>query len=457
MVGAAGAKLGRNLRPLAGRQLRCVDAQLVSKGLRSPKDRPRFRRRERWLVAPGVAEDGLCLEGGQHLFHQGSQIRRPVDVRRNDMGAEKGRDDPKRCPRGKLPQDVEGLRLAGQVQPVAGLRLDGGGAVGEESVRAGFGERQQAGGIGRPRRPHGTRNAALARLLCPVVTPAHPLSELIRSGAGEDRVGMGIDQSGDDACARGVELVTVQLDLGVELAILPDPDHSSLARRQGAVGDAAKRIAVIRHHGGQLTGMPKCEVGVDHVAFTSDRAIDAVLAGEVDGSLIAGVGMADHPHPRVGGEHPLQPVRHRRRAVGNHHHASMDRVSDANPTAVMDRDPAGPGGGVHQRVQDGPIGNGVAAITHPLGFAIGGRDRAGIEMIPPDDDRGTQLARLHQFVEAKPDLGALAVAEPADPGRQTLELDALAREPQPAVQVVVVGQRLHDRAVGAIDVLGFAA
>src|SRR5438067_1762118 len=59
-------------------------------------------------------------------------------------------------------------------------------------------------------------------------------------------------------------------------------------------------------------------------------------------------------------------------------------------------------------------------------------------------------------VSTRSSLSAL-VAEPADPGRQTLELDALAREPQPTVQVVVVGQRLHNRAVGAIDVLRFAA
>src|SRR5207237_8662002 len=101
----------------------------------------------------------------------------------------------------------------------------------------------------------------------------------------------------------------------------------------------------------------------------------------------------------------------------------MDGVPDANPTAVVDGDPAGPGSGVEERVQDGPVGDGIATIPHRLGLAIGGRDRAGIEMIPPDDDRGPQLTGPDQFVETQPDLCALAVAEPADPRRYALDRD----------------------------------
>src|SRR4029077_7499535 len=67
------------------------------------------------------------------------------------------------------------------------------------------------------------------------------------------------------------------------------------------------------------------------------------------------------------------------------------------------------------------------------------------------------FAGLHHLVETQADLRALAVAKPADAGRQALELDALARQPQPAMEVLVIGKRLHDGAIGAIDVLWVAA
>ena len=50
----------------------------------------------------------------------------------------------------------------------------------------------------------------------------------------------------------------------------------------------------------------------------------------------------------------------------------------------------------------------------------------------------------------------LAVAEPADPRGQSLEVHALLRHAQPADEMLVVLERLHERAVGGEDVLGIA-
>ena len=61
-----------------------------------------------------------------------------------------------------------------------------------------------------------------------------------------------------------------------------------------------------------------------------------------------------------------------------------------------------------------------------------------------------------QVVERQPGLVALAVAEPADPGRQPLERDPLLRAAHPLLQPVVVGEQVHHGLVGGGDVLRVA-
>ena len=62
----------------------------------------------------------------------------------------------------------------------------------------------------------------------------------------------------------------------------------------------------------------------------------------------------------------------------------------------------------------------------------------------------------HEVVERQARLVALAVAEPADPGRQALERDALLGAADPLVQLLVVGEEVEHGAVGGGDVLGVA-
>src|SRR5262249_60129963 len=77
-------------------------------------------------------------------------------------------------------------------------------------------------------------------------------------------------------------------------------------------------------------------------------------------------------------------------------------------------------------------------------------------MVAADDDRRLELTPRHHLVEGEPDLGAVAEAEPADAGRQALELDPLPRHVEPGVEMAVGGKQLLHLGIGAVDVLGIA-
>ena len=105
---------------------------------------------------------------------------------------------------------------------------------------------------------------------------------------------------------------------------------------------------------------------------------------------IAGVGVAHDAEPGIARQHALELLVRLARAVGDDDHAGVQRVADADAAAVVDRHPGGAARRVEQRVEDRPVGDGVAAVAHAFGFAVGRRDRPGVEMIAADDDR-----RLH--------------------------------------------------------------
>ena len=124
------------------------------------------------------------------------------------------------------------------------------------------------------------------------------------------------------------------------------------------------------------------------------RDLDAALAGDVDRPLVAGVDVAHDAGAGVGGEHALEAGRGLRRAVGDHHHAGVDRVAHADAAAVVDGDPGGAGHGVEERVQDRPVGHRVGAVAHGLGLAVGRGHRARVEVVAADDDRAPSPGRV---------------------------------------------------------------
>ena len=59
---------------------------------------------------------------------------------------------------------------------------------------------------------------------------------------------------------------------------------------------------------------------------------------------------------------------------------------------------------------------------HRLGLPVRRGHRAAVQVIAAEHDRRLHLAALHQLVEAQAGQVPLAVAEPADPRRQALEV-----------------------------------
>src|SRR6187200_2767852 len=73
-------------------------------------------------------------------------------------------------------------------------------------------------------------------------------------------------------------------------------------------------------------------------------------------------------------------------------------------------------------------------------------------MITADDDRRADLACCDQVVEGQAGLVALAVTEPANPGRQPLETDLLSSAAQPLMEPIIVGKQIQYSVVGNFDV-----
>ena len=78
-------------------------------------------------------------------------------------------------------------------------------------------------------------------------------------------------------------------------------------------------------------------------------------------------------------------------------------------------------------------------------------------MIAPDDDRRRYLAGSDQLIERRPGARPLAIAEPADPCRQSLEGHPLLGHGDPAMQSGIVREELQDGLVRPPDVRWVAA
>src|SRR5262249_39368873 len=133
-------------------------------------------------------------------------------------------------------------------------------------------------------------------------------------------------------------------------------------------------------------------------------------------------------------------------------HAGVLRIAYADATTVVDTHPRGTRRGVDQSVQQGPIGDRVRPIAHAFRLAERTGDAAGIKVIAADHDRRLQLAGTDKLVHRQPELGALAVAEPADAGRKSLELDPLPCERNPSGQRFIVREEFEREPVRAVDI-----
>src|SRR5215831_15284849 len=108
--------------------------------------------------------------------------------------------------------------------------------------------------------------------------------------------------------------------------------------------------------------------------------------------------MADDPHAGVCRQYALEPARGLGGSIGHDHHSRVQAHPDSHATAVVESHPARTGGGIHQRIEEREVGDGVGAVSHRLGLSMGRGDAAAIEMIATDHDGGSYLSGSNEVV-----------------------------------------------------------
>src|SRR5688572_27373870 len=204
-------------------------------------------RREADGVAVGV--DGV----GQSFGNRGRQdlvahilnvIVRPVlELRRHGMGGEQGRADVDREPRAERARDAKDLELVVLVEPVAGLDLHRGHALGDVLAGARERRRQQVRLARGARRGDGVDDAAAGPGDVLVARALQALLEFLVAAARPHQVGVAVDEPGRHQCVVDVGDGAVLRQRLRQIALGSDPGDSSACKcdrafRNEAVGTA---------------------------------------------------------------------------------------------------------------------------------------------------------------------------------------------------------------------------
>src|ERR1039458_1072325 len=124
--------------------------------------------------------------------------------------------------------------------------------------------------------------------------------------------------------------------------------------------------------------------------------------------------------------------------------------------APVDRTPRRSRRRIHQRIQQRPVGHRVRAIFHAFGFAERRSHRPAIQVIAPNHDGSLVRPFFHKTVNPQSKPRSLAISQPADASRQSLKLDALASQFNPAAQAAILRKKFKHQIVGDRDVRSFA-
>lgn len=81
--------------------------------------------------------------------------------------------------------------------------------------------------------------------------------------------------------------------------------------------------------------------------------------------------MPHHAGAGVVPQHPRDALVGGFAAVAHDHQPAVLRVAHPYPAAVVQRDPGGAAGDVEHGVEQRPVADGVAAVHHRFGFAVG--------------------------------------------------------------------------------------
>src|SRR5205814_8922015 len=111
---------------------------------------------------------------------------------------------------------------------------------------------------------------------------------------------------------------------------------------------------------------------------------------------------------------------------------------------------------LHTGGQERPVRHGVAYVAHVLRLGERRGDRTRVEVISADADRRFERAFCDEVIGPLAKRGALAIAEPADPRRESLEGHPISCKPDPPRERAVLREELEPEVVGAMDVRGIA-
>src|SRR5699024_5478617 len=147
--------------------------------------------------------------------------------------------------------------------------------------------------------------------------------------------------------------------------------------------------------------------------------------------IIAGIDMANDPHPRISSQYALEPRFCFLRSICNNDHSSVQRISHSDSATMVDADPARATDTIDECIQYRPISDRIASILHRLCLSIGRSDGTGIQMVSANDDRSFQFPACHQLIDYFPKTRTFAVSEPTNACRQTLKTYFFSRHPNP--------------------------
>src|SRR5687767_14367151 len=155
---------------------------------------------------------------------------------------------------------------------------------------------------------------------------------------------------------------------------------------------------------------------------------------------------------RVIREYALETHTHLRRSVSNDYLSGVQRIADSDSAAMVKGDPCRAARDVQHRVENRPVGDRISAVAHAFCLTERRSHTSCVEMIATDGYRCRDLARRHELIDGHAELCTIRLPKPADASRQSLELDLLTRERDPASQMFVIREELERERVGAVDV-----
>src|SRR5215212_5865521 len=77
-------------------------------------------------------------------------------------------------------------------------------------------------------------------------------------------------------------------------------------------------------------------------------------------------------------------------------------------------------------------------------------------MITANRDRRLEITTFHEIVDRLAHLSPFTITEPADARGQSLKVNSIARETQPAIQCAIIGKHLQRKIVSIANVLRIA-